>query len=99
MADKIGEMLDATTIGPFSYSYSERDVILYNLSLGVHWHQQRYVNENSTDFGPLPTFAVIPPYHDVLASVPLSDVLPKYNPVSSCLGFGLARALHIPAWL
>ncbi len=85
MVDHIGEKLSSTSIGPFEWKYTERDVILYNLSLGCHWHEQRYVNESSGDFGPLPTFAVIPPYHDVLASVPVSNVLPKYNPVSAPL--------------
>lgn len=85
MVDHIGEKLSSTSIGPFEWKYTERDVILYNLSLGCHWHEQRYVNESSGDFGPLPTFAVIPPYHDVLASVPVSNVLPKFNPVSVSL--------------
>ncbi|KAK9916735.1 hypothetical protein WJX75_006386 [Coccomyxa subellipsoidea] len=80
MRDSIGDKLSTTAIGPFEWKYTERDVILYNLSLGCHWHEQRYVNETSTDFGPLPTLAVIPPYYDVLASVPVSNILPKYNP-------------------
>ena len=69
-------------MGPFEWSYSERDVILYNLSVGCRWREQRYVYENSSEFAPLPTLAVIPPYHDVIPSVPLASVLPKYNPVS-----------------
>ena len=74
--------LSKTEIGPFSWTYTERDTILYALGVGCHWNEQRYVFEGHSDFAPLPTMAVIPPYHDVLASVPLQDVLPKYNPVS-----------------
>ncbi|CAL8466654.1 g6190 [Coccomyxa elongata] len=80
MGDELSEKLSSTAVGPFSWRYTERDVIFYNLSLGCHWHEQRYVNESSSNFGPLPTLAVIPAYHDVLASVPVSNVLPKYNP-------------------
>ena len=75
----------STEVGPFEWSYSERDVILYNLSIGCRWHQQRYVYESSSQFAPLPTLAVIPPYHDVIPSVPLASVLPKYNPVNTPL--------------
>lgn len=79
----MGELdLSKTEIGPFSWSYSERDTILYALGVGCHREEQRYVFEGHSDFAALPTLAVIPPYHDVLASVPLQDVLPKYNPVS-----------------
>ena len=73
----------STEVGPFEWSYTERDVILYNLSVGCTWRQQRYVYENSSQFAPLPTLAVIPPYHDVIPSVPLGNVLPKYNPVNT----------------
>lgn len=75
--------LSKTEIGPFSWAYTEKDTILYNLGVGCHWKEQRYVFEGHSDFAPLPTMAVIPPYHDVLASIPFEDVLPKYNPVSA----------------
>ena len=73
--------LSKTEVGPFSWQYTEKETILYNLGVGCRWNEQRYVFEGHSDFAPLPTLAVIPPYHDVLASVPLQDVLPKYNPV------------------
>ncbi|CAK0757837.1 hypothetical protein CVIRNUC_002573 [Coccomyxa viridis] len=72
--------LSKTEVGPFSWQYTEKETILYNLGVGCRWNEQRYVFEGHSDFAPLPTLAVIPPYHDVLASVPLQDVLPKYNP-------------------
>ncbi len=88
----MGELdLSKTEIGPFSWSYSERDTILYALGVGCHWEDQRYVFEGHSDFAALPTLAVIPPYHDVLASVPLQDVLPKYNPVSHAGPYCLLR--------
>ena len=82
MPESSTQIYASTEVGPIEWSYSERDVILYNLSLGCTWHEQRYVNENHADFAPLPTMAVIPPYHDVISTIPLGDVLPKYNPVS-----------------
>lgn len=101
MGDELSEKLTSTAVGPFSWKYTERDVILYNLSLGCHWHEQRYVNESSSNFGPLPTLAVIPAYHDVLASVPVSNILSKYNPVRQpeaiwSIGIEQGRALFSP---
>ena len=67
--------------GTFTWRYSERDVILYALSLGCRWDEKRYVYENAEDFGALPTFGVLPPYHDVLPSLPLHSIVPNFNPV------------------
>ncbi len=85
--------LSKTHIGPFSWSYTERDTVMYALGVGCHSEEQRYVFEGHSDFAALPTMAVIPPYHDVLASVPLENVLPKYSPVSHMQASNL---LHPP---
>jgi hypothetical protein len=69
--------------GSFTWRYTERDVVLYALSLGCHWNEARYVYENAEGFGALPTFGVLPPYHDVLPSLPLHRLVPNFNPVRS----------------
>jgi acyl dehydratase len=69
--------------GSFTWRYTERDVVLYALSLGCHWDEARYVYENAEGFGALPTFGVLPPYHDVLPSLPLHRLVPNFNPVRS----------------
>lgn len=64
---------------PQDYSYSERDVILYNLSIGATEQELHWTFENHEDFAALPSFGVIPQF---LASsgIPL-DFLPNFNPV------------------
>lgn len=70
-----------TDYGAFTWRYTERDVALYNLSLGCRWDEGRYVYEGADGFGPLPTFGVIPPYHELLPSLPLHRIIPNFNPV------------------
>ncbi|KIK63138.1 hypothetical protein GYMLUDRAFT_41458 [Collybiopsis luxurians FD-317 M1] len=60
------------------YSYTERDVILYNLGIGATETQLQWAYEGHEDFSPLPTFGVIPQFS---ASSSLSlDWLPNFNP-------------------
>ena len=64
---------------PQGYSYSERDVILYNLSVGATEQELHWTFENHEDFTPLPTFGVIPQF---MSSSGISlDFLPNFNPV------------------
>ena len=65
---------------PVEYSYTERDVILYNLGIGATEQELQWTFENHEDFAALPTFGVIPQFQ---ASSGLSfDFLPNFNPVS-----------------
>ena len=75
------EAVRRTDYGAFTWRYTERDVALYNLSLGCRWDEGRYVYEGADGFGPLPTFGVIPPYHELLPSLPLHRIIPNFNPV------------------
>ena len=75
------EAVRRTDFGAFTWRYTERDVALYNLSLGCRWNEGRYVYEGADGFGPLPTFGVIPPYHELLPSLPLHRIIPNFNPV------------------
>ncbi|KAI1612333.1 peroxisomal hydratase-dehydrogenase-epimerase [Exophiala viscosa] len=63
---------------PTTYTYSDRDVILYNLSLGARRTQLDLVYENSNNFQALPTFGIVPNYH---STVPwqTKDIIPNYD--------------------
>jgi multifunctional beta-oxidation protein len=61
------------------YSYTERDIILYNLGIGATEKELQWTYEGDENFSALPTFGVIPQF---LASGSLSlDWLPNWNPV------------------
>ncbi|KAG5652323.1 hypothetical protein H0H81_005391 [Sphagnurus paluster] len=63
---------------PVEYSYTERDVILYNLGVGATAKELQWVFEGDDEFGVLPTFGVVPQF---AASSGLSlDWLPNFNP-------------------
>jgi hypothetical protein len=67
------------TIDPVDYSYTERDVILYNLGVGATEKELQWTYEGDDEFSALPTFGVIPQFH---ASGGMSlDWLPNFNPV------------------
>ncbi|KAJ7707776.1 HotDog domain-containing protein [Mycena rosella] len=65
-------------VEPTHYSYTERDVILYNLGIGATEKDLQWTYEGDDEFSALPTFGVIPQF---LASsgLPL-DWLPDFNP-------------------
>ncbi|SAM08063.1 hypothetical protein [Absidia glauca] len=63
-----------------AFSYEERDVILYALGVGCKRQDLKWVYENDTDFGALPTFGVIPSFLS-MNSVPFGDVVPNFNPM------------------
>lgn len=65
-------------IEPVHYSYTERDVILYNLGIGATEKDLQWTYEGDDQFAALPTFGVIPQFH-VMENVPL-DFLPNFNP-------------------
>lgn len=62
------------------YSYTERDVILYNLGVGATEKELQWTFEGDDEFQALPTFGVIPQFR-CMFTLPL-DWLPDFNPVS-----------------
>lgn len=62
------------------FKYDDRDVILYNLSIGAKRTELPLVYENSDSFQALPTFGVVPYFG---AEVPwnIDDILPNFNPM------------------
>uniref|UniRef100_A0A8H7Y2D2 MaoC-like domain-containing protein n=1 Tax=Psilocybe cubensis TaxID=181762 RepID=A0A8H7Y2D2_PSICU len=63
---------------PVPYSYTERDVILYNLGIGATEKELKWTFEGDDEFSALPTFGVIPQFA-CSAALPL-DWLPNFNP-------------------
>lgn len=60
------------------FSYDDRDVILYNLSVGAKRTQLPLVFENDDDFQVLPTFGVIPGFGSV-APFSMSEIVPNFS--------------------
>ncbi|EGO24290.1 hypothetical protein SERLADRAFT_415443 [Serpula lacrymans var. lacrymans S7.9] len=60
------------------FSYTERDVILYNLGIGATEQDLQWTYEGHDDFSALPTYGVVPQFL-ASAGVPLGW-LPDYNP-------------------
>lgn len=63
---------------PVEYSYTERDVILYNLGIGATEKELQWTYEGHDQFAALPTFGVIPQFQ-ASGGIPL-DFLPNFNP-------------------
>lgn len=69
------------------YSYTERDVALYNLGIGATEKDLPWVFEQSENFHAIPTFGVIPQFP---ASSGMSlDWLPNFSPVGSHCHYAL----------
>jgi len=63
----------------YEFSYTERDVILYNLGIGATAKDLQWTYEGHDEFAALPTFGVVPQF---AASSGISlSWLPNYNPV------------------
>ncbi|GBE87805.1 Peroxisomal hydratase-dehydrogenase-epimerase [Sparassis crispa] len=63
---------------PEDYSYTERDVILYNIGIGATERELQWTFEGDDAFSAISTFGVIPQFP---ASMGMSlDWLPNYNP-------------------
>ncbi|KAL9045860.1 MAG: hypothetical protein Q9214_001174 [Letrouitia sp. 1 TL-2023] len=62
-----------------TFQYDERDVILYNLSVGAKRTHLRYVYEGSDSFQVLPTFGVIP-FFDAAAPYSMDEIMPNFSP-------------------
>ncbi|OTA96072.1 hypothetical protein M434DRAFT_393156 [Hypoxylon sp. CO27-5] len=70
----------ASTSPATEFTYSERDVMLYNLGIGAKRTELAYVFEGHEDFQVLPTFGVIPQFD---ANMPFSfdEVVPNFSPM------------------
>jgi multifunctional beta-oxidation protein len=62
------------------FSYDDKDVILYNVSLGAKRSQLPLVYENNDDFQVLPTFGVIPGFGSV-SPFSMDEIVPNFSPM------------------
>ncbi|KAK3491779.1 3-hydroxyacyl-CoA dehydrogenase [Neurospora crassa] len=62
------------------YTFTERDVCLYNLGIGAKRTDIKYIFEGNEDFEVVPTFGVIPPFN---TEMPFSfdDIVPNFSPM------------------
>ncbi|KAH7906842.1 hydroxysteroid dehydrogenase [Hygrophoropsis aurantiaca] len=63
---------------PSEFSYTERDIILYNLGIGATEKELQWTYEGHDEFAALPTFGVVPQFA-ASSGVPLGW-LPNFNP-------------------
>ncbi len=66
-------------IEPSTFTYDDRDVMLYNLGVGAKASELKLVFEGADEFQVLPTFGVIPAFSAGSLSM---DFVPNFNPVS-----------------
>ncbi|KAI1179422.1 hypothetical protein F4777DRAFT_534230 [Nemania sp. FL0916] len=62
------------------FSYTDRDVMLYNLGIGAKRTNLPYVFEGHDDFQVLPTYGVIPQF-DTNMPFSMDDVVPNFSPM------------------
>lgn len=63
---------------PTAYTYTDRDVILYNLGMGAKHTDLSLTYEGSNDFQVLPTFGVVMTYHST-SPFSIKDIVPNYD--------------------
>jgi multifunctional beta-oxidation protein len=71
---------NATALSSTTYTYTEKEVILYALGVGAKRTDLSLVYENHDPFIVLPTFAVIPAFNAQM-SVSFGDLVPNFNPM------------------
>jgi len=62
------------------FSWDDRDVILYNMSLGAKRTELPLVYENNDNFQVLPTFGVIP-FFNAQSPFSMDDIVPNFSPM------------------
>lgn len=67
-------------VEPVEYTFTDRDVIIYNLGIGATADELQWVFEGNKDFGAIPTFGVMPQL-SLSAPRPALNCLPNFNPV------------------
>ncbi|KAE8323207.1 hypothetical protein BDV39DRAFT_182654 [Aspergillus sergii] len=69
----------ATTDGT-AFDYADRDIILYNLSLGAKRTDLPFVYENNEHFQALPTFGVVP-WFNTTVPYNMDDIVKNFSPM------------------
>lgn len=61
------------------FSFTKRDVMLYNLGVGCSEKELRFVYEGAINFAPLPTFGVIPAFI-IMMNTKMEELVNGFNP-------------------
>ncbi|KAG7896227.1 hypothetical protein KL935_000166 [Ogataea polymorpha] len=77
--DEEEEEEEVASVRTDGYHYDHRQVILYNLSVGCHAEELKYVYENDDDFQAVPTFGVIPFLNEGSESFDFSDLVKNFD--------------------
>jgi multifunctional beta-oxidation protein len=80
---------------PSSYTYTDRDIILYNLSLGATRTDLPLVYEHSPSFQVLPTFGIVPTYHST-QPYSLKEIVPNFDMRKLLHGEQYLEIKHFP---
>lgn len=77
----LSKIQNAIDVKPTSveYSYTERDILLYNLGVGAKRDQISLIFEGHPDFAALPTFGIVPTYFSKSPALDFKDLLPNYD--------------------
>lgn len=79
-----------------SWDYSEKDIVLYALSLGCKWDETSSVYYGHQSLEPLPTFGVLALHQNAaLDSVDFSKIVPNFNPVRFQLCLSICLNLEV----
>ena len=78
-----------------TYSYTDRDTILYNLGIGAKRTDLNLVFEGADNFQVLPTFGVVPTYFSK-APFSMKDILPNFDPRMLLHGEQYLEIKHFP---
>lgn len=63
------------------FSWDDRDVLLYNIAIGAHRKELKYVYENDSDFQVIPTFCHLPTFNSPKSQMTFSKLLRNFNPM------------------
>ncbi|CUM65433.1 uncharacterized protein PRCAT00003072001 [Priceomyces carsonii] len=63
------------------FTFTDKEVILYNLGLGATAKELKYVYENDSDFQVIPTFAHLPTFNSGNSLYSFSKLLKNFNPM------------------
>lgn len=80
-SELVAKAKKAHVAGPDEFSWTDRDIILYNLGVGATEKELQWTYEGHDEFSPIPTYGVIPQF--VTTGSIAMDWLPNFNFVLS----------------
>lgn len=72
---------DEDDVNERTYTYGDREVILYNIGIGANSHELKYVYENDSDFQVIPTFGHLVTFLSGKSTHSFAKLLKNFNPM------------------